>query len=47
MNLFLAYALVFIQVGKYNEVQKKVGEKIQSRGAAQQGGAAPGGFNPV
>ncbi|KAH7880448.1 Tim10/DDP family zinc finger-domain-containing protein [Lentinula edodes] len=28
-------------VSKYNEVQKKVGEKIQSRGAAA-GGAGPG-----
>ncbi|KAF5368314.1 hypothetical protein D9758_002361 [Tetrapyrgos nigripes] len=28
-------------VAKYNEVQKKVGEKIQSRGAASAGG---GGF---
>ncbi|TEB39313.1 hypothetical protein FA13DRAFT_1809099 [Coprinellus micaceus] len=30
-------------VAKYNEVQKKVGEKLQSRGAAAQAsGAAPG-----
>ncbi|KAE9410808.1 hypothetical protein BT96DRAFT_846527 [Gymnopus androsaceus JB14] len=29
-------------VSKYNEVQKKVGEKIQSRGNPGAGGAAPG-----
>ena len=29
-------------VAKYNEVQKKVGEKLQAKGAAA-GGAAPGG----
>ncbi|KAF9073759.1 hypothetical protein BDP27DRAFT_1318111 [Rhodocollybia butyracea] len=29
-------------VAKYNDVQKKVGEKIQSRGAAAAGGATPG-----
>ncbi|KAJ8084276.1 protein transporter tim10 [Marasmius tenuissimus] len=31
-------------VAKYNEVQKKVGEKIQSRGAAAAGGNAGGSF---
>ena len=34
-------------VGKYNEVQKKVGEKLQSRGAANAAAGAPGGFNPL
>ncbi|KIY69642.1 hypothetical protein CYLTODRAFT_372250 [Cylindrobasidium torrendii FP15055 ss-10] len=29
-------------VGKYNEVQKKVGEKIQAKGQAQQGGSGFG-----
>lgn len=29
-------------VAKFNEVQKKVGEKLQNRGAANQGGVLPG-----
>lgn len=34
-------------VAKFNEVQKKVGEKLQSRGAANAGGGSPGGFTPL
>ncbi|KIM48423.1 hypothetical protein M413DRAFT_440152 [Hebeloma cylindrosporum] len=33
-------------VAKFNDVQKKVGEKLQARGAANAGGAA-GGFTPL
>ncbi len=34
-------------VAKFNEVQKKVGEKLQSRGAANAGAGTPGGFTPL
>lgn len=33
-------------VAKFNEVQKKVGEKLQSRGAANATGS-PGSFTPL
>lgn len=33
-------------VAKFNEVQKKVGEKLQSRGA-NAGAGTPGGFTPL
>ena len=34
-------------VAKFNEVQKKVGEKLQSRGAANAAGGATGGFTSL
>ncbi|KAH6917614.1 Tim10/DDP family zinc finger-domain-containing protein [Coprinopsis sp. MPI-PUGE-AT-0042] len=34
-------------VGKYNDVQKKVGEKLQARGQANAGGAAPSAFGSL
>ena len=34
-------------VAKFNEVQKKVGEKLQSRGAANTAAGSPGGFTPL
>ncbi|KAF9535559.1 Tim10/DDP family zinc finger-domain-containing protein [Crepidotus variabilis] len=34
-------------VAKFNDVQKKVGEKLQSRGAANAASGAGGGFSPI
>ncbi|KAF8971561.1 Tim10/DDP family zinc finger-domain-containing protein [Flammula alnicola] len=34
-------------VSKFNEVQKKVGEKLQSRGAANAAAGAAGGFTSL